>query len=220
MKVLFLVHNLGKTRHFERVIQGLTERGHSVVITAAHKRNKPLKLDQVFVSQILGPGVFAVYAVGAFELPIYALIKSSSTAAVMPEITAAARKADWPAVLGIWRAGASLLALDPKAPRDLSQKLVQGAGAQLLLHADDVASLDGVQALPLLTALAAPAQNAPTLPADALAWLRVLFAADGTSTMTRIGHAQLSAAAVGLAQLAGSSGGRLAVGLAPLASNR
>ena len=44
MKVLFLVHNLGKTRHFEGVIQGLTERGHSVVITAAHKRNKPLKL--------------------------------------------------------------------------------------------------------------------------------------------------------------------------------
>jgi O-antigen/teichoic acid export membrane protein len=62
-----------------------------------------LKLDQVFVSQILGPGVFAVYAVGAFELPIYGLIKSSSTAAVMPEITEAARKADWPAVLGIWR---------------------------------------------------------------------------------------------------------------------
>lgn len=27
MKVLFLVHNLGKTRHFEGVIQGLTERG-------------------------------------------------------------------------------------------------------------------------------------------------------------------------------------------------
>jgi hypothetical protein len=44
VKVLFLVHNLGKTRHFERVIHGLTERGHSVVITAAHKRNKPLKL--------------------------------------------------------------------------------------------------------------------------------------------------------------------------------
>lgn len=44
MKVLFLVHNLGKTRHFEGVIRELTDRGHSVVITAAHKRNKPLKL--------------------------------------------------------------------------------------------------------------------------------------------------------------------------------
>ena len=44
MKILFLVHNLGKTRHFEGVIQGLADRGHNVVITAAHKRNKPLKL--------------------------------------------------------------------------------------------------------------------------------------------------------------------------------
>jgi len=44
VKVLFLVHNLGKTRHFEGVIRELTDRHHSVVITAAHKRNKPLKL--------------------------------------------------------------------------------------------------------------------------------------------------------------------------------
>jgi hypothetical protein len=44
VKVLFLVHNLGKTRHFEGVIQELTRRGHTLVITAAHKRNKPLKL--------------------------------------------------------------------------------------------------------------------------------------------------------------------------------
>jgi hypothetical protein len=44
MKVLFLVHNLGKTRHFDRVIQALTDRGHDVVVCAAHKRNKPLKL--------------------------------------------------------------------------------------------------------------------------------------------------------------------------------
>jgi hypothetical protein len=44
VKVLFLVHNLGKTRHFEQVIAELTARGHSVVITAAHKRNKPLKM--------------------------------------------------------------------------------------------------------------------------------------------------------------------------------
>ena len=44
MKVLFLSHNLGKTRHFEGVLQELTARGHSVVVTAAHKRNKPLKL--------------------------------------------------------------------------------------------------------------------------------------------------------------------------------
>ena len=44
MKVLFLAHNLGKTRHFEGVLQEMTMRRHSVVVTAAHKRNKPLKL--------------------------------------------------------------------------------------------------------------------------------------------------------------------------------
>lgn len=50
MKILFLVHNLGKTRHFEGVIEELTRRGHSIVITAAHKRNKPLKLTGDFAA--------------------------------------------------------------------------------------------------------------------------------------------------------------------------
>jgi hypothetical protein len=43
VRILFLVHNLGKTRHFEGVIRGLTARGHTVVLGAARKR-KPLKL--------------------------------------------------------------------------------------------------------------------------------------------------------------------------------
>lgn len=42
MRILFLVHNLGKTRHFEGVIRELTARGHTVVLGAARKR-KPLK---------------------------------------------------------------------------------------------------------------------------------------------------------------------------------
>ena len=42
MRILFLVHNLGKTRHFEGVIRGLTARRHTVVLAAARKR-KPLK---------------------------------------------------------------------------------------------------------------------------------------------------------------------------------
>lgn len=42
MRILFIVHNLGKTRHFERVIRGLTDRGHTVMLAAARKR-KPLK---------------------------------------------------------------------------------------------------------------------------------------------------------------------------------
>lgn len=42
MRILFLVHNLGKTRHFEGVIRGLTSRGHTVLVAAARKR-RPLK---------------------------------------------------------------------------------------------------------------------------------------------------------------------------------
>jgi hypothetical protein len=42
LRILFLVHNLGKTRHFEGVIRGLTARGHTVLLAAARKR-KPLK---------------------------------------------------------------------------------------------------------------------------------------------------------------------------------
>lgn len=43
MRILFLVHNLAKTRHFEGVIRGLTARGHTIVLGAARKR-KPLRL--------------------------------------------------------------------------------------------------------------------------------------------------------------------------------
>jgi hypothetical protein len=42
LRIVFLVHNLGKTRHFEGVIRALTARGHTVVLGAARKR-KPLK---------------------------------------------------------------------------------------------------------------------------------------------------------------------------------
>jgi hypothetical protein len=42
LRILFLVHNLGKTRHFEGVIRGLAARGHTVAVAAARKR-KPLR---------------------------------------------------------------------------------------------------------------------------------------------------------------------------------
>ena len=50
MKILFLVHNLGKTRHFESVIDELTRRGHAVTLGAARKRRKPLKLTGRFAN--------------------------------------------------------------------------------------------------------------------------------------------------------------------------
>ena len=44
MRIVFLVHNLGKTRHFEGVIKSLTDLGHTVVLGAARKVRRPLKL--------------------------------------------------------------------------------------------------------------------------------------------------------------------------------
>lgn len=61
-----------------------------------------LRFDQFAVAHVLGTATFAVYAVGALELPLYSLLKSSSTAVLMPEIAAAARVNNWSAVLSIW----------------------------------------------------------------------------------------------------------------------
>jgi hypothetical protein len=44
MRVLFLLHNMSKTRHFDSVIETLAERGHTVVLAAARQRNRPLSL--------------------------------------------------------------------------------------------------------------------------------------------------------------------------------
>jgi hypothetical protein len=46
MRILFLVHNLGKTRHFEGVIRSLTDLGHTVTLGAVRKLRKPLKLTE------------------------------------------------------------------------------------------------------------------------------------------------------------------------------
>ena len=38
LRILFFVHQLGKTRHFDGVLERLTKRGHSVVLAAAGKK--------------------------------------------------------------------------------------------------------------------------------------------------------------------------------------
>ena len=35
MRILFLVHVLGRTRHFKNVISGLVDRGHTVILAPA-----------------------------------------------------------------------------------------------------------------------------------------------------------------------------------------
>ena len=39
LRILFFVHNLGKTRHFNGVIERLAKRGHTVILAAAAKRS-------------------------------------------------------------------------------------------------------------------------------------------------------------------------------------
>lgn len=62
-----------------------------------------LRLDQIAVSHFFGPAVFAIYAVGAFELPIYSLVKSSSASVLLPELSQAVREQNWSRVLSIWQ---------------------------------------------------------------------------------------------------------------------
>ncbi len=123
------------------------------------------------------------------------------------------------AALGIWRAGGVLLALDPRAPLDVQTELAGAANATLHLRSDAAPAIDGVRALSLEAALAEPRHDGPGLGSDAPAWLRIELAADGSSTHTRVSHAELTSAALALAELVGRKKGRLAVALAPLSQS-
>lgn len=45
MRILFFIHNISKTRHFDSVLAALAERGHTVILAVEHRsRDKPLPL--------------------------------------------------------------------------------------------------------------------------------------------------------------------------------
>ena len=44
MRILFFLHNVSKARHFDGVLAGLAERGHTIVLAAERQRNRPLAL--------------------------------------------------------------------------------------------------------------------------------------------------------------------------------
>ena len=44
MRILFFIHNVSKTRHFDRVLEELADRGHTIVLAAARQQNRPLHL--------------------------------------------------------------------------------------------------------------------------------------------------------------------------------
>ena len=49
MRILFLLHNVSKTRHFEGVLELLAEKGHSIVLAAARQRNRPVWLPKSLI---------------------------------------------------------------------------------------------------------------------------------------------------------------------------
>jgi hypothetical protein len=49
VRILFLLHNVSKTRHFEGVLELLAERGHAVVLAVARQRNRPAWLPKTLI---------------------------------------------------------------------------------------------------------------------------------------------------------------------------
>lgn len=61
-----------------------------------------IKTDHLLISNILGTEKYAIYAVAAFEIPIYALVLSSLNTILLPKVTQYASKQDWNAIKNAW----------------------------------------------------------------------------------------------------------------------
>lgn len=121
-------------------------------------------------------------------------------------------------VLGIWRAGASLLPLDPRAPLALQEGLAVAAGAKFCLCAEPREL--GIPSALLIDALTAAPESGPGLMPHATAWFRPLWRGEGSWQVSAVSDADLVSAAMALcvhARLA--PGARLAAALAPLSDS-
>ena len=49
MRILFFLHNVSKTRHFDGVLEQLAEKGHSIVLAVARQRNRPAWLPKKLI---------------------------------------------------------------------------------------------------------------------------------------------------------------------------
>jgi hypothetical protein len=49
VRILFFLHNVSKTRHFDGVLEQLAEKGHSVVLAVARQRNRPAWLPKKLI---------------------------------------------------------------------------------------------------------------------------------------------------------------------------
>jgi O-antigen/teichoic acid export membrane protein len=86
-----------------------------------------LRLDHVIVSQRLGPEAYALYAVGAFEVPLFGLVQSSVSSVLLPQVAALVEARRWPELLRVWRSALVRSAI-----------IILPVAAVLLVLADDV----------------------------------------------------------------------------------
>jgi len=69
------------------------------------------KIDQFVISNKLGIDVFAIYVVGAFQIPIYSIIQSSVNSVMLPQITAHIANNEWNELRLLWRESVNKISL-------------------------------------------------------------------------------------------------------------
>lgn len=60
------------------------------------------KVDQLIISNKLGTNIFAIYAVGAFQIPIFSLIQSSVNSVTLPKFTSLISEKKWHEYKNLW----------------------------------------------------------------------------------------------------------------------
>lgn len=62
-----------------------------------------MKMDHLLVSNKMGPEVYAIYAVGAFEIPIFSLLQGGVSSALLSQFASNAAKKRWDLIENLWR---------------------------------------------------------------------------------------------------------------------
>lgn len=62
-----------------------------------------LRMDQVIVSNMLGPEVYGIYVVGAFEIPLFGMLQSSVSAVLLPQFSQLAKTKAWAEIAILWQ---------------------------------------------------------------------------------------------------------------------
>lgn len=62
-----------------------------------------LRMDHFVVSHNFGQVMYAVYAVGAFEIPLFTMLQSSVSSVLLPKFSKLAANRDWETIAVLWR---------------------------------------------------------------------------------------------------------------------